>query len=523
MRRKIAIRFVLTAMVLSLFQALPAAATSAVLDQQQILVGPSDYSIVGGTGSLYQSFTPSTSGFLEAVSLVLMNDVGYQSNLPLTIDVVAVNPDGSPVTDSALASASIESSTITNEFTEITATFPTPAYNIAEKLYALHIYSIGGVRHRDYKLASSKFSDLHYTRGRECQFDGGSPLLVCTGAFGIENWSVGFKTYAIPASGPNISLAQIYGAVTLDGGEILHLEGSNFHDGLSVKVAGNECAITLVNPNWVECATPLILSFGMKNVVVTNSDRTSGEIDVLFNLSSPNFRVSKLSEEATAGIPLFGYSIASTGGTISSFSIAPEVSNGLSFNPSSGLISGTPISTSPERIYTITATNAAGSQRRTFSITVNAAHEVLSGSTSVAIAAPIQKSLIYSITNSNPRLSGSYALEISGNFVEKISNISLDGILLGISSWTQESEKLIISAPFQKVGKHEIQIFNGSVPLLPVQVFMITNADPTSAEAKKEVLNSRLSKSTVVKCIRRKEIKHLRGLTVVCPEGFTKA
>lgn len=60
------------------------------------------------------------------------------------------------------------------------------------------------------------------------------------------------------------------------------------------------------------------------------------------------------------------------GGTATSWSINKTMATGLSFNTSTGVISGTPTATKPADTYTITATNTGGSNNTTISMTVNA-------------------------------------------------------------------------------------------------------------------------------------------------------
>ncbi len=96
-----------------------------------------------------------------------------------------------------------------------------------------------------------------------------------------------------------------------------------------------------------------------------------------FNLTveqAPAFTLSPSSLTKSAGASSSFYSISSTGGTITSYSISPEITNtpGLSFSTSTGLISGIPTQASTARTYTITATNAFGSATGTFTLTVTA-------------------------------------------------------------------------------------------------------------------------------------------------------
>lgn len=60
-----------------------------------------------------------------------------------------------------------------------------------------------------------------------------------------------------------------------------------------------------------------------------------------------------------------------SGGTVVSYSIAPSLPVGLSFNTTTGIISGTPLVAASEIIFTVTATNLTGSATASLSITIN--------------------------------------------------------------------------------------------------------------------------------------------------------
>ena len=88
-------------------------------------------------------------------------------------------------------------------------------------------------------------------------------------------------------------------------------------------------------------------------------------------LGVPIFTLSSSSETAYTGISVRGYTVNSTGGAINSYSISPAVSNGLSFDASSGLLTGIPRATAASTLYTITGTNSSGSSTASYSLSVN--------------------------------------------------------------------------------------------------------------------------------------------------------
>ncbi len=59
------------------------------------------------------------------------------------------------------------------------------------------------------------------------------------------------------------------------------------------------------------------------------------------------------------------------GGAVSSWSVSPTLPAGLSLDPATGVISGTPTAVTATATYTVTAANAAGSTQATLSVTVD--------------------------------------------------------------------------------------------------------------------------------------------------------
>ena len=88
-------------------------------------------------------------------------------------------------------------------------------------------------------------------------------------------------------------------------------------------------------------------------------------------LASPAITLTATSGIAKVASAFTGtYTINSTGGQVSSYSIAPSLPAGLTFDTTTGLISGTPIAGSTSTSYTITATNVMGSATATYSLSV---------------------------------------------------------------------------------------------------------------------------------------------------------
>jgi hypothetical protein len=73
----------------------------------------------------------------------------------------------------------------------------------------------------------------------------------------------------------------------------------------------------------------------------------------------------------TVGIQISQNVPASTGGAVSSYSVAPALPAGLAINRETGTISGTPSIGAPSAVYTVTATNSAGSTSAALTIAID--------------------------------------------------------------------------------------------------------------------------------------------------------
>jgi hypothetical protein len=89
-------------------------------------------------------------------------------------------------------------------------------------------------------------------------------------------------------------------------------------------------------------------------------------------LLPPAFTLSASSESKTVNAAATGFTSNSTGGAIAIFSIN-TTPPGMSFNTTTGALTGTPSTVASATTYTITATNTSGTATQTFALTVTAA------------------------------------------------------------------------------------------------------------------------------------------------------
>jgi gliding motility-associated-like protein len=89
-------------------------------------------------------------------------------------------------------------------------------------------------------------------------------------------------------------------------------------------------------------------------------------------LAPPSISFAQSSYTGLVNVAMTTIVSTNTGGVISSYSISPALPNGLVFNTTTGSISGTPTATQAAINYTITATNAAGSDAKIISLFIDA-------------------------------------------------------------------------------------------------------------------------------------------------------
>ena len=114
----------------------------------------------------------------------------------------------------------------------------------------------------------------------------------------------------------------------------------------------------------------------------------AGVVKIQYANPHPTFSYQNSSQTTSAGVAFAANPITSTGTAITSFSIAPALPAALSFNTSTGAITGTPNALLSATTYTITGTDASsatGTTTLTLTITVGSAIVSMTGSSQLII------------------------------------------------------------------------------------------------------------------------------------------
>ena len=112
---------------------------------------------------------------------------------------------------------------------------------------------------------------------------------------------------------------------------------------------------------------------------VTGSSSTAISIEITGLLAAPDISYGNSSAVLTASSFASLNAPANSGGQVAAWSVAPALPAGLSLDSATGVISGIPTAAQTAINYTVTATNASGSDSTVISITVNLSQSGISG------------------------------------------------------------------------------------------------------------------------------------------------
>jgi hypothetical protein len=171
---------------------------------------------------------------------------------------------------------------------------------------------------------------------------------------------------------------------------------------------------------------------------------------------APSITLTPSTEERTVNTSISGYTITSTGDTITSFSISPAAPAGLVFNSNTGLLSGSPTSATSPTSFTITARNVGGASSAIFTLTVKAPSDI-----SAAAAAKREVTKRESRTDILTRVNQRQALtvesflkaEIVGVTAANIAELQAELLNLPESSQLDFTEILKVAYKYEVVGK----------------------------------------------------------------------
>lgn len=210
--------------------------------------------------------------------------------------------------------------------------------------------------------------------------------------------------------------------------------------------------------------TPTVVSAVTSyTVTATNmTGSTNGTLNILVNDIAPTSLSYTSPNEFANSIPIIPLTPSSSGGVVVSYSVSPSLPTGLSLNPNTGTISGTPTLKTDPTDYTITATNTGGNTTAIVNIKVNDRAPAISYTPST-----ISASKDFAITSVTPTSTGGAVVSysISPSLPAGLILNTTTGTISGTATVLQSSTPYTVTAT--NTGGTGTATINIAVSLLP--------------------------------------------------------
>jgi hypothetical protein len=242
--------------------------------------------------------------------------------------------------------------------------------------------------------------------------------------------------------------------------------------------------------------------------------------------TAPVFTLSATVENVQQCGTLVGYTISSTGGAVTKYTISPAVPKGLIFSSTTGLLSGKPEVVAISTQFSITGTNTAGSLTKYFTLTVTQPEvkdiypkcQVVTG----LVGTPITPTVAY------------YDWNIPSEFNFTISPALPAGLkideLTGVISGTPTKETPAVNWAFTVIMDEEDQpntyFATVTMTIYPAAAATTTTTTvaptTTTTVAPTTTTTVAVAKKTTIVCTKGSTVKRVTALNPKCPAGYKK-
>jgi len=240
--------------------------------------------------------------------------------------------------------------------------------------------------------------------------------------------------------------------------------------------------------------------------------------------TAPVFALSTNIETVAQCASLVGYTMISTGGAVTSYSISPAAPKGLTFSSTTGLLSGKPEVVAASSVYSITGTNSAGSLTKFFTLTVTAPTATGIYPTCQKVTGTVGVALTPTTRYSDVGISNEYNFSISPALPAGLTINEFTGVISGTPTKETNQVVAVFTVRMDEEDTDWTSFVTITMTIYPAAAVTTTTVAPTTTTtvAPTTTTTVAVAKKTTIVCTKGSTIKRVTGLSPKCPVGYKK-
>jgi hypothetical protein len=304
---------------------------------------------------------------------------------------------------------------------------------------------------------------------------------------------------------------------------------------LSVSAQGGSAPYLYSLASGASALTAAGLSFNTATGLISGTPTQTGTLNLVVAVTDTNSATAATNSFAIvigldpdAPTPTFSSPVATSDGfTVivtnysSSFVETATVNTGVITNSipsgSNWLLTVSGLLETQTATVTVTA-GAVGYVSESASITFGPASQA-PAATPVPVPDPPQRSEIDALKPTTAVAGPTPTVVFMGTFIEKVDAIEVNTKFIDHTLWTQTDNTVTVMLPFHTAGTYEIQIYNGSAPVLKSQTFTLTAPAVVPAQAPKIIAPEKM---IYISCVKGSRVRIAYGILPTCPVGYVK-
>ena len=255
--------------------------------------------------------------------------------------------------------------------------------------------------------------------------------------------------------------------------------------------------------------------------------------------TAPVFTLSTNIETVAQCASLVGYTISSTGGAVTSYSISPVAPQGLTFSSTTGLLSGKPEVVAAANIYTVTGTNSAGSSSKTYTLTVTQPTSAGIYPSCQKVSGTVGTPLTATVRYTDIGVQNEYNFTISPALPTGLAINNLTGVISGTPTQVTPTVDWVYTVRMDEEDSDLTYFATVTLTIYAAATTTTTTVAPTTTTTVKPTTTTvapattttvaptttttvAVAKKTTIVCTKGSTTKRVTAVNPKCPTGYKK-